>query len=100
MSSPLPRYSPTAPRSKATPSRLSADVKSALCAALKWPLPQDTFALKVPKSAKAAVEYLKQHAGEPWAEYIDTHGKGRDALQWRLPLGKFAAVYRATPNAP
>lgn len=91
---------PTAARLKKTPSRLSVDVKSALCAAFKWALPADTFAIKVPGSAKAAIAYLKQHAGEPSAAYIDIRGQGRDSFQWQLPLSKFRAVYRATPDAP
>lgn len=100
MNATLLQHTPATPRAKAPPSRLSADVKSALCTAVKWPLPEDAFALKVPAHAKAAIAYLKQHAGEPGAQYIDTRGQGRDALQWHLPLGKYRAIYRAAPDAP
>lgn len=69
-------------------------MKSGLYVSVKWPLPEDTFALKVPSREKAAITYLRQHAGEPSVAYLDLRGK-RDALQWHLPLSKYRAVYRA-----
>lgn len=83
--------------------RLSRDVKSGLCNALKWAITEgslrDSFYLKVPlkPETKALVDYLKR-LREPCAHYIDTLGRGRDALQWRLPRSEYAAVWRACPN--
>lgn len=74
--------------------RLSADVKSALCNALKWDLIGSAdFMIKVPHAQRAAITYLRSRA-EPCAEYFGP----QPGLQFRLSRSQFAAVWRACPN--
>lgn len=83
--------------------RLSAAVKSGLSQSLKWALGEGTglFVLRIPQTpeCKDAISYLRSHR-EPSAQYIDTKGRGRDALQWTLSTWEYRTLYRATPDAP
>lgn len=95
----LPDYDCRGRRAPSAHARMPSAVKSGLSAATKWPDLEGTgcFFLKVPSrpEQKALISYLKEHAGQPSAEYIDTRGLGRDALQWKLSTYEYRAVYRA-----
>jgi hypothetical protein len=80
--------------------RLSADVKSGLCKALKWDFGEGRAALYVPASAetKQLRDWLWKQK-EPMAQYTARDGR-IVGWQWALNLGEHRSVLRHAKEHP
>lgn len=78
-----------------TEGRLSTDVKTGLCEALKWHFHEGHFIVKVPASpgAKVLKDWLWKQR-EPMAQYTDAKG-AVVAWQWRLTYAQHRKIWTA-----